>query len=106
MAEDALCTHEPGTFKDAPLLRSPQVVYGAGGGNAATSASVEPVRPIAIAWDDAARDRIKKIPALVRGVVTRAVEDSCRKEGRDRVTLEVLDAIRARMPVPKVFRPS
>jgi hypothetical protein len=47
-----------------------------------------------------------RIPAFVRGMVIRAVEDNCRNEGRDRVTLEALEAIRSRMPVPKVFRPS
>ena len=58
---------------------------------------------VAIAWDDAARERMSRIPAFVRGMVMRAVEDSCRKDGRDRVTIEALEAIRSRMPMPKVF---
>jgi len=106
MAEDALCTHEPGTFKDSPLLRGPDVVYGPGAGPRATVNEAEPGKAGAITWDDDARERMKRIPAFVRGMVTRAVEDSCRKEGRERVTLEALEAIRSRMPVPKVFRPS
>jgi hypothetical protein len=99
MAEDALCTHEPGRFLDSPLLKT------AGKGPAAP---VEYGTPAAatLLWDDQARERMKAIPAFVRGMVVRAVEDSCRKEGRGRVTLEALEAIRARMPVPKVFRPS
>ena len=56
-----------------------------------------------IAWDDAAADRMKKIPAFVRGMVVRAVEDSCRKNGINRVTAEELERIRARMPTPKFF---
>ena len=44
---------------------------------------------------------MKKIPAFVRGMVVRAVEDSCRKNGLDRVTVEELERIRARMPTPK-----
>ena len=56
-----------------------------------------------IAWDDAASARMKKIPAFVRGMVIRAVEDSCRKGGLDRVTVEELERIRARMPTPKMF---
>ena len=56
-----------------------------------------------IAWDDAATARMKKIPAFVRGMVVRAVEDSCRKGGLDRVTIEELDRIRSRMPTPKIF---
>ena len=58
-----------------------------------------------IAWDDAANERMKRIPAFVRGMVIRAVEDSCRKNGLDRVTVEELERIRARMPTPKLFGP-
>ena len=60
-----------------------------------------PESPTTIAWDDAAAARMKKIPAFVRGMVVRAVEESCRKSGLDRVTVEELERIRARMPTPK-----
>jgi radical SAM protein with 4Fe4S-binding SPASM domain len=109
MAEDPLCTHTPGTFAGSPLLalrgadRSgpPSPLRGAGetpplieyGGESAAT----------IAWDDAAAARMKKIPAFVRGMVMRSVEDSCRKNGLDRVTVEELERIRARMPTPKIF---
>jgi hypothetical protein len=46
---------------------------------------------------------MKKIPVFVRGMVMRAVEESCRKNGLDRVTVEELERIRARMPTPKMF---
>ena len=59
--------------------------------------------PTTIAWDDAAAERMKKIPAFVRGMVVKAVEDSCRRNGIDRVTAEELEKIRARMPTPKMF---
>jgi hypothetical protein len=36
-------------------------------------------------------------------MVTRAVEESCRKNGLDRVTIDELERIRARMPTPKMF---
>jgi hypothetical protein len=36
-------------------------------------------------------------------MVVRAVEDSCRRSGLGRVTVEELERIRARMPTPKVF---
>jgi AdoMet-dependent heme synthase len=96
MAEDPLCTHTPGTFAGSPLLalRGPEtplsIEYGA-------------LSPPTIAWDDAATARMKKIPAFVRGMVVRAVEDSCRKNGISRVTPEELERIRARMPTPKFF---
>ena len=59
--------------------------------------------PTTIAWDDAAAARMKKIPAFVRGMVVKAVEDSCRRNGIGRVTAEELEKIRARMPTPKIF---
>jgi AdoMet-dependent heme synthase len=97
MAEDPLCTHTPGKFTGSPLLvvrgpapGPPVVEYGA-------------ASPPTIAWDDAAADRMKKIPAFVRGMVMRAVEESCRTRGLDRVTVQELEQIRARMPTPKMF---
>jgi hypothetical protein len=90
MAEDPLCTHTPGRFAGSPLITIPKVEYG---------------RPSAteIAWDDEARERMKKIPAFVRGMVVKAVEDSCRKSGLARVTVAELDSIRSRMPAGKLF---
>jgi AdoMet-dependent heme synthase len=102
MAEDPLCTHTPGTFAGSPLLAiqghapalaalgPPAIQYG-------------PESPATLAWDDGAAERMKKIPVFVRGMVVRAVEESCRKRGLDRVTVEELERIRARMPTPKMF---
>jgi hypothetical protein len=36
-------------------------------------------------------------------MVVKSVEDSCRKNGIARVTVEELEKIRARMPTPKFF---
>jgi hypothetical protein len=36
-------------------------------------------------------------------MVVRAVEESCRRNGISRVTVEELERIRARMPMPKLF---
>ena len=46
---------------------------------------------------------MQRIPAFVRGMVTRAVESWCEKNGVAVVTATVLEEIRARMPTPKVF---
>jgi hypothetical protein len=62
-----------------------------------------PESPTTIAWDEAASARMKKIPAFVRGMVVKAVEESCRKNGLSRVTVDELERIRARMPTPKIF---
>ncbi len=112
MAEDPLCTHVPGTFAGSPLLaprRSPD--HSEGEGTRLSAAALQrlpaleygPESPTMIAWDEAATARMKKIPAFVRGMVVRAVEDTCRKGGLDRVTVEELERIRARMPTPKMF---
>jgi radical SAM protein with 4Fe4S-binding SPASM domain len=94
MAEDPLCTHTPGTFAGSPLLtRKPAIEYGVGSSTATAT----------VAWDDDATARMQRIPAFVRGMVVKAVEDSCRKHGISRVTTEELERIRARMPTPKIF---
>ena len=102
MAEDPLCTHTPGKFAGSPLLvvQSDAAVSGAQG---ASPIHYGPESPTTIAWDDAAAARMKKIPVFVRGMVVKAVEDSCRRNGIGRVTAEELEKIRARMPTPKFF---
>jgi hypothetical protein len=103
MAEDPLCTHIPGKFAGAPLLTligAPQTRRVSVG---ATAIEYGAESPKTIAWDDAAAERMKKIPAFVRGMVVGAVEESCRKNGLDRVTVDELERIRARMPTPKMF---
>jgi hypothetical protein len=62
-----------------------------------------PESPPTIPWDDAAAERMKTVPVFVRGMVMRAVEESCRKSGLERVTVEELERICARMPTPKMF---
>ncbi len=86
LAEDPLCTHRPGTFSRV-LPATPTVEYG---GDATRT----------IDWDEAARERMSRIPAFVRGMVVRAVESHCRREGLARVTVEELERIRSRMPTP------
>jgi hypothetical protein len=101
MAEDPLCTHTPGKFAGSPLL----ALHGSTASRMPGARAIEygAESPPTIAWDDAAAERMKKIPAFVRGMVVSAVEDSCRKSGLDRVTVEELERIRARMPTPKMF---
>jgi radical SAM protein with 4Fe4S-binding SPASM domain len=91
MAEDPLCTHEPGTYPQAARLLRPAVQYG-------RSESPE------LSWEPEARERIKQVPAFVRGMVTRSVESYCRRNGVTRVTATVLEEIRSKMPTPKIFR--
>jgi radical SAM protein with 4Fe4S-binding SPASM domain len=99
MAEDPLCTHTPGTFAGSPLLTPALSQRSESKGGIQYGLE----SPATIAWDDAAAERMKKIPAFVRGMVMKAVEDSCRRNGIGRVTAEELEKIRARMPTPKMF---
>jgi radical SAM protein with 4Fe4S-binding SPASM domain len=101
MAEDPLCTHTPGKFAGSPLL----ALHGPAASRTPGARAIEygSESPPTIAWDDAAAERMKKIPAFVRGMVVGAVEESCRKSGVDRLTVEELERIRARMPTPKMF---
>jgi radical SAM protein with 4Fe4S-binding SPASM domain len=101
MAEDPLCTHTPGKFAGSPLLTLRSPASTTGGSPRALEYGAPPAATIA--WDAAAEERMKRIPAFVRGMVVKAVEDSCRKHGIDRVTIEELERIRARMPTPKIF---
>jgi radical SAM protein with 4Fe4S-binding SPASM domain len=116
MAEDPLCTHTPGTFAGSPLLLarrslgeggtlqdSPPPVGGLGAALGTRAIEYGLDSPTTIAWDDVAAARMKRIPAFVRGMVVRAVEESCRRNGISRVTVEELERIRARMPTPKLF---
>ena len=80
MAEDPLCTHTPGKFAGISASRGPRHCRRARAlGGPAIEYGAE--SPTTIAWDDAAAERMKKIPAFVRGMVVRAVEESCRKNG-------------------------
>ncbi len=110
MAEDPLCTHTPGRFAGSPLL-PPSRLWRFGETGSTPVLEETAIRAIeygaesapTIAWDDAAAERMKRIPAFVRGMVVKAVEESCRRNGLERVTVEELERIRARMPTPKVF---
>jgi len=91
LAEDPLCTHVPGRFTAALARVEPgEVRYG-----------VPDTRTVE--WDEAARERMTRIPAFVRGMVTRRVESYCRERAIGRVTVDVLEKIRSRMPTPKIF---
>ncbi len=91
MAEDPLCTHQPGQLQaEVDRLKPAAVEYGQ-------------VATTELRWEPAARERMQRIPAFVRGMVTRAVEGWCEKNGVEVVTAEVLEGIRAKMPTPKVF---
>lgn len=90
LAEDPLCSYEPGRHPEALQLLKPGLSYGESAERA-------------VAWEPQAEERMKRIPAFVRGMVVRRVEDYCREHGLHVVTARALDEIRARMPVRPPF---
>ncbi|HEX4574165.1 MAG TPA: radical SAM protein [Gemmatimonadales bacterium] len=85
LAADPSCVYEP-TGDTAPLERLRDTVYG------------DEFAP-GLAWAEAARERMARIPSFVRGVVMRRVEDYARRQGRREVTLELLAEVRSAMPI-------
>lgn len=85
MDEDPSCSFEP--TGDRGLVKAAvSVMYGE---------TVE----TELVWSDGARERMKRIPSFVRGVVTRRMEEFARKQGRSEITLEMLKEIRSSMPI-------
>jgi radical SAM protein with 4Fe4S-binding SPASM domain len=84
LAEDPSCTYDPPG--DRPLVARPAVGYGS-----APAPS--------LAWTEAARERVGRIPSFVRGVVMQRVEEFARARGLDTVTSELLGEIRGAMPI-------
>ena len=85
LAEDASCAYQPPGDREL-VLPSAEATYGA-------AAETE------LAWSEAARARMERVPSFVRAVVTKRVEDYARREGVPVVTPELLDRIRREMPV-------
>lgn len=92
MGEDPLCRYELGTLKEklVALGSANSITYGNAAG---------PELP----WDGEAKERVKRIPSFVRGMVVRSVEKYCSANGHPRVTIELLNEVRSRMPTPKLF---
>jgi AdoMet-dependent heme synthase len=85
LAADDSCAYEPPG--DRPLL-----VAGA-------EASYGAAADLELRWSDEARRRIERIPSFVRGVVAGRVEGYARRHGHAEVTADLLDRVRAEMPV-------
>jgi radical SAM protein with 4Fe4S-binding SPASM domain len=96
LAEDPLCTHRPGTFPVERLPAAPALEYG-------LNERADEDGAGEVSWDPAARERMTRIPAFVRGMVVAAVERRCREQGIGLVTVARLEDIRSRMPTPKIF---
>jgi len=85
LAADPSCAYEPAG--DTPVIeRVREVTYG------------QDFTP-ALAWSDAARGRMERIPSFVRGVVIQRVEAYARSRGLSEITPELLAEVRGAMPI-------
>src|SRR6266511_749773 len=85
LAADPSCVYEP-TVDTAPIEPARAIAYG------------DDFTP-ALVWADAARERMQRIPSLVRGVVMQRVEEWARRQGRREVPPELLAEVRNAMPI-------
>ena len=85
MGPDESCAYEPDGREEA--LEPPRrITYGA-------DADRE------LPWSPEAEERLQRIPSFVRGVVASRLEDYARREGEDRITVELMKRVRREMPV-------
>ena len=82
LAEDPACAYQPGAHGGQPIELPPSLTWGL---------EVAPE----IAWEEAARARLRAVPSFARGMVVRAVEAYARGRGQAVVTAEVLAQVRA-----------
>lgn len=85
LGPDESCAYEPdGTV---PVVEAPrEVTYGA-------PATRE------LEWTDEAKERVRRIPSFVRGVVTERLEAYARERGRSRIDVEMMQEVRRNLPV-------
>ncbi len=77
LSEDPWCRYEPGRYNRDERLRPGQ-------GSS----------PAELSWEGEARERLKMVPAFVRRMVEKRVEEYARARGFDVVSIEVLGQVR------------
>lgn len=90
MGQDPLCDYQPGKYQKEQIVFGSGIEYG--------EAVIQK-----IAWDEAAQQRIERVPRFVRGMVVKAVETYCVQHQIQTVTVQELEAIRAKIPTQKLF---
>jgi radical SAM protein with 4Fe4S-binding SPASM domain len=85
MGPDRSCAYEPEEREEA-VQPEREITYG-------ERAERE------LAWTAGAEERLERIPSFVRGVVANRLEDYARQEGRDEVTVELMEEVRRRLPI-------
>jgi len=83
MAEDPWCVYEPGQHGSQRITFVDKTTYG-----------IEADRELA--WSTAAKQRLERVPAFVRGMLSRRIEAHAREQGYAEVTTEVMQEVRER----------
>lgn len=83
LAEDPACGYQPGQFGGKLITLPEEQTFGLG---------VE----FRLVWEEAAKAKVKNIPSFVRGMVVKAVEAFARSKGSNEVTVEFVEAAKAR----------
>ncbi|MBF0321079.1 MAG: radical SAM protein [Nitrospirae bacterium] len=79
MDEDPLCTYEPAHGAKTLVVDTGEIKSD-------------------LQWEDAAKERIKAVPAFVRKMVIGAIEKAAREKGATVITTELLDEVKKRGP--------
>ncbi|MBI4056872.1 MAG: radical SAM protein [Elusimicrobia bacterium] len=90
MAEDALCSYEPGKYDFKEISFPGAATYGL-------------EEKMDLVWTQEAQEAISRVPSFVRGMVTRSVEKMAREKGISTIDTELLQEIRNRLPAHKLF---
>jgi len=97
LAEDLLCDYQPGKYNFKKISFNQGIEYGLKQNLPNSSAE-------SITWELSAQQRMKQIPAFVRGMVTKSVEKYCLKNNISHVDEQTLNLIRSKMPTSKIFK--
>ncbi|HLC43296.1 MAG TPA: SPASM domain-containing protein, partial [Methylomirabilota bacterium] len=84
LAEDPACAYQPGAYGGQVIELPASMTFGL------------PV-DYDLAWEEAARERLKAIPSFARGMVVKGVEAYARSNGHTIITAELMAEIRQKM---------
>lgn len=94
LAPDESCEYQPGQRVNKTIQIEKRTVFG-----------TEPAYDLL--WNDAAEERLKRVPSFARGMVVKSVEKYARENGYQEITPEIMKAVKSRFDKTGIpsFRP-
>ena len=94
LAADASCEYQPGQNDNKPIQLEKRTAFG-----------TEP--DYNLLWNDAAEERLNRVPSFARGMVVKSVEKYAREHGYQEITPELMKAVKSRFDKTGIpsFRP-